>query len=211
MAEVNTESKNSGGKGKQKKKTTRVDFTPMVDLGFLLITFFMLTTTMLKPQTMEISMPSRDKVSEEEQNKVRASTAVTLILNSNDRVFYYFGLPDAKNPPEVNESDFSPGGIRNVLLQRNNDVVVKVAELKKERAAKRITDDDFKKLASEAKEDTNAPVVMIKASDKSSYKNLVDILDEMQICNIGKYAIVDITPYDTTLVYNKIHPNEIKN
>ncbi len=209
MAEVNTEGK--GGEGKQKKKPTRVDFTPMVDLGFLLITFFMLTTSMLKPQTMEISMPSRDKVTEEEQNKVKASTAVTVILNGNDRIFYYLGLPDAENPPEVVESDFSPAGIRSMLLQRNSDVVRQINELKKERSDKKITDDDFKKLAVDIKADKDAPVVMIKAGDKSSYKNLVDILDEMQICNIGKYAIVDITPYDTTLVYHKIHPNDIKN
>ncbi len=205
MAEVNTEGK--GGGGRQKKKPTRVDFTPMVDLGFLLITFFMLTTSMLKPQTMEISMPSKDKVSEEEQNKVKASNAVTVLLNGEDKVFYYFGLPDANNPPELIESDFSPTGIRGMLLQRNIDVVRKITELKNDRAAKKITDDDFKKLAAEAKEDKAAPVVMIKAGERSSYKNLVDILDEMQICNIGKYAIVDITPYDTTLVYNKIHPD----
>ncbi len=208
MAEVNTEGK--GGEGKQKKKPTRVDFTPMVDLGFLLITFFMLTTSMLKPQTMEISMPTRDKVSEEEQNKVKASTAITVILNGEDKVFYYFGLPEADNPPEVIESDFSPTGIRNVLLQRNNNVVTQIAALKNERATKMISDDDFKKLAAEVKADKAAPVVMIKASDKSSYKNLVDILDEMQICNIGKYAIVDITPYDTTLVYEKLHPEILK-
>ncbi len=209
MAEVNTEGK--GGEGKQKKKPTRVDFTPMVDLGFLLITFFMLTTSMLKPQTMEISMPSKDKVSEEEQNKVKASTAVTVILNDENKVFYYFGLPDTNNPPEVVESDFSPTGVRSMLLQRNSDVVQKINELKKDKADKKITDEDFKKMAAEVKADKAAPVVMIKASDKSSYENLVDILDEMQICNIGKYAIVDITPYDTTLVYNKIHPNDIKN
>ncbi len=209
MAEVNTKGK--GGEGKQKKKPTRVDFTPMVDLGFLLITFFMLTTSMLKPQTMEISMPSRDKVTEEEQNKVKASTAVTVILNGEDKVFYYFGLPDVNTPPELVETDFSPAGIRSVLLQRNSDVVRKINELKKERTDKKITDDDFKKMAVDIKADKAAPVVMIKAGDKSSYKNLVDILDEMQICNIGKYAIVDITPYDTTLVYNKIHPTDIKN
>jgi biopolymer transport protein ExbD len=210
MAEVNTEGKGGKGKGgKQKKKPTRVDFTPMVDLGFLLITFFMLTTSMLKPQTMEIAMPARDKVSEVDQNKVKASEAITVILDENDRIYYYFGLPDPDVFPELIETDFSPTGIRSVLLRRNREVMLKINELKKEKEEKRITDDEFKQLAAEAKETKGAPVVMIKSGDRSLYKNLVDILDEMHICNIGKYAIVDITPYDTTLVYYNNNPNEI--
>ena len=208
MAEVNTEGK--GGEGRQKKKSTRVDFTPMVDLGFLLITFFMLTTSMLKPQTMEIAMPSRDKVPDEEQDKVKESTAITVILEGNDKVFYYFGLPDADNPPEVVETDFSPTGIRSVLLRRNINVVQKILELKKDKADKKVNDEEFKQMASEIKKDKDAPVVMIKANDRSTYKNLVEILDEMHICNISRYAIVDISPYDTTLVYNKMYPNDIK-
>jgi len=206
MAEVNTEGK--GGEGKQKKKSTRVDFTPMVDLGFLLITFFMLTTSMLKPQTMEISVPTKDKVTEDEQDKVKESTAVTVILGGDDKVYYFFGLP--KPETELIESDFSPTGIRSMLLNRNTDVVRKILELKKDREDKKITEEDYKKLASEARADKAAPVVMIKANDKATYKNLVDILDEMQICNIGRYTIVDITPFDTTLVHNKLFPDDIK-
>jgi biopolymer transport protein ExbD len=206
MAEVNTEGK--GGEGKQKKKSTRVDFTPMVDLGFLLITFFMLTTSMLKPQTMEIAMPSKDKpVDETEIDKVKASTAITVLLSGDDRVFYYWGLPE--DDPELVETDFSPTGIRSMLLNRNIDVVRKIIDLKKEREDKMIPDSTYKRLASKAKADKAAPVVMIKADDYSTYKNLVEILDEMQICNIGKYAIVDITPFDTLKVFYKKYPDLI--
>ena len=88
MAEV--QAKDNGGKekGKQKKMTIRVDFTPMVDMNMLLITFFMLCTSLSKPQTMEISMPSNDKVTEEEQNKVQASRAITVILGGDNQLFY---------------------------------------------------------------------------------------------------------------------------
>ena len=95
MAEV--EQKDSGGKkkGKQKKMNIRVDFTPMVDMNMLLLTFFMLCTSMSKPQTMEISMPSNDKtLTEQERDKVAASRAITLILGGNNRVYYYTGEPN---------------------------------------------------------------------------------------------------------------------
>ena len=95
MAEVNTDKgKSDGKKGKQKKVNIRVDFTPMVDMNMLLITFFMICTSLSKPQTMEISMPSKDHVTEAEQTKVKASKAITLILGEDSKVYYYFGEPD---------------------------------------------------------------------------------------------------------------------
>ncbi len=200
MAEVNTEGKGGKQKGKSKKMSTRVDFTPMVDLGFLLITFFMLTTTMLKPQTMEISMPSKDKVTEEEQTKIKASKAITIILGKDNKVFYYFGTRENNIDPKVEATNFSNDGIRKVLLMRNAEVMQKIAELKNQKAQNKIKEEDFKKKTSEARSDKTAPVILIKATDESSYRNLVDILDEMQICNIGRFAIVDITPYDLDLV-----------
>ena len=87
MAEIEQKESGKGKAKKQKKMTIHVDFTPMVDMNMLLITFFMLCTTLSKPQTMEISMPSKDQVTEAEQNKVKASEAVTIILGENNRVF----------------------------------------------------------------------------------------------------------------------------
>lgn len=199
MSEVNTD-KSSSKKGRPKKLSTRIDFTPMCDLGFLLITFFMLSTSMNKPQTMELSMPTKDKVSEDEQNKVKESTAVTLLLGKENRVYYYFGIGAEGNDPEVKTTTYAPDGIRNVLLLRNKEVMDQIRELKKEKATKRISEEDFKKRVIEVKEDKMAPVVMIKSTDEATYENLVDILDEMAICNIGRYAIVDITDYDKGLI-----------
>jgi biopolymer transport protein ExbD len=200
MAEIITQNRGQKKKGRQKKLSTRVDFTPMVDLGFLLITFFMLSTTMNKPQTMDISMPSGDKVEEEEQTQVKESTAVTLLLGKDDKIYYYFGLATAEITPELKVTSFAPDGVRNVLLQRNVEVVNQIRQLKTQRAQKSINENEFKKKVIEVKKNKLAPVVMIKSTDEATYENLVDILDEMQICNIARYAIIDITGYDKELI-----------
>ena len=171
MAEL--EQKQSGKKGKKKgrkKMSTRIDLTPMVDLGFLLVTFFMLTTTFSKPQTMEINMPVKPKeeVIEEEQNAVKASKALTLIIDGENKIFWYQGLPGEENLPV--ETNFSADGIRKVLVEKN----MTIAEM----------------------------VVLIKPTDDANYKNVVDILDEMNISNIKRYALVDITPLDLELIKN---------
>jgi len=203
MAEMNVQEKGGKKKGKPKKMSTRVDFTPMVDLGFLLITFFMLTTTLIKPQTMEISMPAKDKVKEEDKTKIKASKAITIILGKNNKVFYYFGTRENNVDPATVESNFSPDGIRKMLLDRNSEVMNKIDELKNDKLKRKISEDTMKVRISRAKGSKNAPVVMIKATNEASYKNLVDVLDEMLICNIGRYAIVDVTPYDLGLIEKK--------
>jgi len=210
MAEIMTQNKDLKKKGRQKKLSTRVDFTPMVDLGFLLITFFMLSTTLNKPQTMDIIMPTGDKVEEEEQTQVKESTAVTILLGENDKIYYYFGLATAEVTPELKLTTFAPDGVRNVLLQRNVDVVNQIRQLKLLRAKKSITENDFKKKIIEVKKDKQAPVVMIKSTDEATYENLVDILDEMQICNVARYAIVDITDYDKELIKKFENPGSEK-
>jgi len=199
MAEITT-SKGSGKKGKPKKLSTRVDFTPMCDLGFLLITFFMLSTSMNKPQTMELSLPSKDKVTEEEQSKIKESTAITIILGKEDKLYYYYGIGTEEAAPEVIETTYAPDGIRKMLLERNLEVATQIRKLKDQFANESISEEELRKRSSEAKDNKMAPVVMIKSSDEATYKNMVDILDEMQICSIGRFAMVDITDYDKVLV-----------
>ena len=201
MAEVQN---NNGDKkkGRQKKMNVFVDFTPMVDMNMLLITFFMLCTSLSKPQTMEISMPSNDKVSEEQQSKVKASKAMTFILGADDKVYYYLGEPDFKDYTSLKETDYTPDGMRALLLVRNRDVVAKMNDLKKQKAELKISEEEYTRKASEIKNDKNSPVVIIKAMDGAKYKNLVDALDEMQICNIGKYVIVNVTDGDEFLLKN---------
>jgi biopolymer transport protein ExbD len=204
MSEVNTESSNSkGGKNKVKKASTRVDFTPMVDLGFLLITFFMLTTSMIKPQTMEISMPSKDPVLEGDAPKLKASRAITILLGKENKVYYYFGTKENNIDPKVEETNFASDGIRKMLLQRNALVVSNMRELDKEKESTKMVDSTYKRKATEIRKIKDAPYVLIKPTNESSYKNLVDILDEMLICNIASYTIMDVAPYDLELIKSK--------
>ena len=201
MAEVQVKDDGAKKKGKPKKMEIHIDFTPMVDMNMLLITFFMLCTSLSKPQTMEISMPSKDNI-ENEETAVQQSRAITLILGKDNKVFYYFGQPDFKDYTSLKETDYTANGIRKVLLRKNYEAVKKVEELKQKKANLEITEDEYKKQVSEVKAAKNTPTVIIKATDKSTYKNLIDALDEMQICSIGKYVIVDITEGDQFLIDN---------
>jgi len=203
MSEVAQDNNQGKKKGKTKKMSTRVDFTPMVDLGFLLITFFMLATSLSKPQTMEIALPSKEKVAEKDQSNVKASRAVTILLGKENKVFYYEGTRQNDIDPELIQTDFSPKGIRQFLMKKNYEVMVKVRALKLEKVSKKLSDKDFEKRKDEIIGDKTAPIVVIKGTDVSSYRNLIDILDEMAICNIGRYAIVDITPFDLELLAKK--------
>lgn len=202
MSEV-TQNNKGKKKGRAKKMSTRVDFTPMVDLGFLLITFFMLATTLSKPQTMEVALPSKEKVSEVDQTKIKASRAVTILLGKDNKIYYYEGTRENDIDPVLVPTDFSPKGIRQFLIRKNYDVMLKVRELKAEKDSKKLSEKEFEKRKEEIIGDKKAPIVIIKGTKESSYKSLIDVLDEMAICNIGRYAIIDIAPFDLELLSKK--------
>ena len=202
-AEVQESSGKKRGKGKQKKMTVRVDFTPMVDMNMLLITFFMLCTTLSKPQTMEISMPSNDKdITEQQKSMVKASQAITLLLGADNKLYYYEGEPNYRDYTSLKETTYGANGLRAVLLQKNAAAVNQVRAFKQQKLDLEITDDEYKKKVSEIKSGKDTPTVIIKATDDASYMNLIDALDEMQICNIGKYVITDIVEADEFLIKN---------
>lgn len=186
MAEMDVSSGGGHKKGpgvkKGKKLSTRVDLTPMVDLGFLLITFFMYTTTMSKPKTMEINMPNNEKIEEKDQTKVKESVAMTVLLSRDHRIYYYEGLAsDPTKPPDLKVTYFRPKeGIRDAIIDKKK----RVDELKAQGA---LTGKD-------------QLTVLIKPDDNSSYEDLVNILDEMAINDVRVYAIVDITPVDKEFI-----------
>ncbi|MGQ2982261.1 ExbD/TolR family protein [Flavobacterium sp.] len=180
MAELNTGG--DGGKGKKvrsKKSNPGVDLTAMVDLAFLLITFFMLTTTLSKPQAMPLPMPEKnpDKVIDD-NTKIPEERMMTILIGSKNRIMWYMGKFDTPTIPPT-QASFGKDGIRKDLLKN--------VQLGKQYAAK------------EGKPEQGL-VVNIKASDKASYKNLVDILDEMAITKPQLFAIGDMTPGELDLL-----------
>lgn len=182
--------KKGPGVKKAKKLSTRVDMTPMVDLGFLLITFFIFTTTMSSPTTMELFMP-KDTDKDDEQNKAKESGALTILLSKDNHVYYYEGQlkEDASNFLSTNF-----GGIRKVIIDKKKAVIdahqhdagCEKIWAKNGGDKKSCLDKDL--------------VVVIKPDEQSTYKNTVDMLDEMAISNIKRYAMVDLFPAEKELI-----------
>lgn len=205
MADVSQDSgshKKGGGKKRSKKLSTRIDFTPMVDLGFLLITFFMLATSFIKPQTMEIALPSNKNKPDQGQD-TKASRAVTIVCAKDNKLFYYNGQPDLVTEQTFIETDYSDKGLRKMLLERNLDVVKQVQELKAEKLKTQMPDTTYRRKLSVLKAVDSAPVVRIMVADDATYKNMVDVLDEMNICSIAYYALANISPVETELIKKK--------
>jgi len=174
MAELDTSGggKHKGGKIRTKKKSTRVDLTAMVDLAFLLVTFFMLTTTLNKPKAMDLIMPDKDE-HKIDQLPVPESRTLTILLGKDNKIEWYRGLVD-KPLGAPTTDNFGKDGIRKVLV----DMKQKIFE-----------------------ESGGKPmIVLVKASDKAVYRNMVDIMDELNIANIDIRAIVDITIPDIALL-----------
>ena len=182
--------KKGPGVKKAKKLSTRVDMTPMVDLGFLLITFFIFTTTMSSPTTMELYMP-KDTDKDEDQNKAKESGALTIMLSKDNHVYYYEGQlkEDASNFLSTNFA-----GIRKVIIDKRKAVIeahqhdagCEKIWAKNDGDKKSCLDKDL--------------VVVIKPGELATYKNTVDILDEMTITNTKRYAMVDLFEAEKTLI-----------
>lgn len=181
MAELNTgDGGGKGGKVRSKKSNSKVDLTAMVDLAFLLITFFMLTTSLSKPQSMDLGLPDKDEdPSKNKDMKVDENRTLTVLIGEKDKMVYYMGLLAT---PIAGPKDITYGkdGIRKILLSRKKSVIEYTGNKDK------------------------GIIVIIKPSKKSSYRNLVDILDEMAITGVSTYAIVnEYTPEETKLLESK--------
>jgi len=161
--EVKESSKKGPGVKKSKKHSTRVDLTPMVDLGFLLITFFIFTTTVSQPTAMPLNMP-KDTKDKNLDMKVKESGSLTLMLGKGNIIYYYYG----NDPTKMQTTNYK--GVRDIILQKKK--TTPAADL----------------------------FIIIKPDKDATYKNAVDILDEMDINDIGKYAMVDPTPDEYKLI-----------
>lgn len=188
MAEIAQDSgggHKKGGKVRSKKMSTRIDFTPMVDLGFLLITFFMLTTTLAKPNILALVMPEKD-IKKEDVEPVKESKVLTLLLGAKDKVYWYEGITDAK----LDSTDYSAEGLRKVITNK----------MKKVEGQWGMEDyEDFKTKEPRKGSFIN---VIIKPTKESRYKNLVDALDEMAINKVRYYVILDVSKLEEDFIKN---------
>jgi biopolymer transport protein ExbD len=174
MAEIAQDSGKKGGKKRSKKASTRIDMTPMVDLGFLLITFFVLVTTFSKPSAMDLKIPAKDDKTPENQPVVKESKVLQLVLGPNNKMYWFRGAKD----PKVDSIDFSQSS--------NVQPVLK---------------DVREKIRTKWGSDT-VMIVLIKAMKDSKYKNLVDVLDEMAINKVKIYTLMDFKlPADSLTLY----------
>lgn len=210
-------------KSKQKKMNVRVDFTPMVDMLMLLITFFMLCTTLSKPSTMELTMPSKDvNQPDVKKNEAKESHSITIFIGDGDKMFYGEGKPELNNPNWLKPADWTSGktGIRYVLQHKEvdngasvpyEDLRIAMQELKKKKAANEAAYPDSIYQAEVANIKTGningkkvpTLTVIIKPTDKAAYRHLVDILDEMQISYIGTYVIDKLSAEEKALLAKK--------
>lgn len=202
---------------RQKKVQTRVDFTPMVDMMMLLITFFMLCTSLAKPQTMELSMPSNDKNTKDEDKSVaKASYTITIYVGADDQIYYIAGLPKYDDPTCLKKTTWGKDGIRKVLIthvtEDGTQPVQQVMLAKAKLDEKKLNEPNFPDTLYNSElskikagdlgngQKISTMTIIIKATDKASYKNLIDALDEMQLCSIGKYVIDKVNPDDQKLL-----------
>ncbi|HEX5652863.1 MAG TPA: biopolymer transporter ExbD [Chitinophagaceae bacterium] len=201
MASIDTGGGDSGhkkgpGVKKAKKLSTRVDMTPMVDLGFLLITFFIFTATMSSPTTMDLNMP-KETEKQDEQTEVKQSGALTIMLSKDDKVYFYEGelAPDGSN---FKSGTFKT--IRDEIIKKRKSVIASHAHDRScEKIQQRAKEKDPKSDWQNACKDRDF-VVVIKPTEDATYKNAVDILDEMTINAVKRFAVVKISDTEKDLV-----------
>lgn len=202
---------NSGGKKRAKKSSTRVDMTPMVDLAFLLLTFFVLTSTFAEPKIMSLVYPAKLDPNEPPGDPPKVNNGITFLLSEN-KVFYYSGQfygpgnPEGKPPTQLEEANFSggEGSIRKLLADRNKTVILAHKEIDLQLQRRQIVDSIAKKKLITAKKQPKALKVLIKTDVKATCKNFIDLVDELKIADVGVVAPVDLTKDEEALLNAKL-------
>jgi biopolymer transport protein ExbD len=194
-----------GGKKRAKKQSTRIDMTPMVDLAFLLLTFFVLTATFSKPKSMELTFPAPPPP---DQKPDEIKNGITFLLTKDDRIFYYEGQfraadDDKGKKTTLSELNYSQSSLHKYLLDKNKKMQDAIRALDEQHKKNQLADTTFKRLVKERKADKESYTYLIKTDDKATYKNVIDVIDELNINVVGKYVMVDILKPELDLVNEK--------
>src|SRR6476620_10131472 len=198
-----------GGKKRAKKQSTRIDMTPMVDLAFLLLTFFVLTATFSKPKSMELTFPAPPPP---DQPPGEIKNGITFLLTKDDRLFYYEGQFRAADDDKgaktaLTEINYSQGSLHKYLLEKNKKMHEQILALKKQFENNQLADTTFKRMVRERKADKESYTYLIKTDDKATYKNVIDLIDELNVNVVGKYVMVDMTKPELDLLTEKVGVN----
>lgn len=195
------------GKKRAKKSSTRVDMTPMVDLAFLLLTFFVLTSTFSKPKVMSLAYPA--KLDKPVGDAPKLNNGITFLL-SKDKVFYYTGefypadRPGKNGPTVLTETNFSASGLRKVLADLNSYVLLRKEGMVKKVKAKQMADTTYTRELEQLKGKPEALKVLVKTDDKALCKNFIDLIDEVKIAEIGVIAPVPMLPAELKLLETQL-------
>jgi biopolymer transport protein ExbD len=181
--------------------------TPMVDLAFLLLTFFILTTTMYKPSTLPITFPVPNK---DEKIKTELSNAITLILTRKDKILYYWGEfhapgnEEGKPPTALEQTDFSQ--VRKLLMDKNKGTIEALNNAARDFNNKKLNEDQYKAKVAEIKKETTNLKAIIKTDKDAKYRNMIDMVDEMDISGIGSYGVMDSLKTAEQVLVDAIKP-----
>lgn len=198
------------GKKRAKKQSTKIDMTPMVDLAFLLLTFFVMTSTFSKAKVMSLVYPAKPDEKKEQVDQPPIFNAVTFLV-TEDKLFYYEGEfyapgnPKGKPATTLSETDFGPNGVRKMLAEGNRYVIEGKKGLDERLAKGQIVDSIYKQELIKLKKSNDALKVLIKTDEKATCKNFIDLIDELKIANIGVVAPVDIMQSEMDLLKAKIN------
>lgn len=192
MAEIQSGNTEKGGKKRAKKQSTRVDMTPLVDLAFLLLTFFVLTSTFSQPKVLRMIFPEKLDPKNKDIKQPEVKDGITILLTDNDKMYWYRGALNAKTVLE--ETDYTKKGLRKVLVENNLPLLTQLRAFEKElnkidakdTAKRNAIDIKVKEAQRESK-----LVVLLKNDDKATYRNVIDVMDEFMITQIAKYFAVD--------------------
>lgn len=178
MAQVQVQEKSGkGGKVRSKKLNPTVDMTPMVDLNFLLLMFFMFTSTFSKPNVLDLGLPAKPKDDQQkpEETEIKLNNSISIIIGKDNKIFYHQQDAAGLNAQTLLETSYDREGITKVIEQ-----------------------------AKAGASDQNKFTVIIKPTDDAVYKNFVDILDEMAITKNERYGVTDIKPWEVAVYKAKV-------
>lgn len=192
MAEIQQSGGNDGGKKRAKKQSTRVDMTPLVDLAFLLLTFFVLTSTFSKPKVLRMIFPEKLDQNNPQLKRPEVKDGLTILLTGNDKIYYYTGSLKAET--EIIPTDFTKNGLRKVLVEKNAPLIKVLRDLESELAKANETDTaTINRIERESKkaQQESKLVVLLKHDNEATYENVIDVIDEFLITQIAKYFVVE--------------------